>query len=60
MFRASSCPSSGKWYKTDHAYGVQHWPCCSIIVEKRWFGVLSIQLVYPKLLVILRLFPHAL
>jgi hypothetical protein len=24
MFRASSCPSSGEWYKIDSAYGVQH------------------------------------
>jgi hypothetical protein len=39
MFRASSCPSSGEWYKTDIAYGVQHWPCCSRLVEKRWFGM---------------------
>jgi hypothetical protein len=39
MFLASSCPSSGEWYKTDNAYGVQHWPCCSRLVEKKWFGV---------------------
>jgi hypothetical protein len=39
MFRASSCPSSGEWNKTDDGYGVQHWPCCSRLVEKRWFGV---------------------
>jgi hypothetical protein len=39
MFRASSCPSSGEWYKINSAYGVQHWPCCRRLVEKRWFGV---------------------
>jgi hypothetical protein len=39
MFRALSCPSSGEWYKIDNAYGVQHWPCCRRLVEKRWFGV---------------------
>jgi hypothetical protein len=39
MFRASSCPSSGEWYKIDNAYGVQHWLCCRRRVEKRWFGV---------------------
>jgi hypothetical protein len=36
MFRASSCPSSGEWYETDNAYGLQHLPCCSRLVEKRW------------------------
>jgi hypothetical protein len=25
----SPCPSSGEWYKTDKAYGVQHWPWIS-------------------------------
>jgi hypothetical protein len=39
MFRASSCQSSGKQYKADNAYGVHHWPCCSRLEEKRWFGV---------------------
>jgi hypothetical protein len=39
MFQASSFPSSGEWYKTDNAYGVQHWLSCSRLVEKRWFGV---------------------
>jgi hypothetical protein len=39
MLRASSCPSSGEQYKTDNAYGVQHWPCGSRLEEKRWFGV---------------------
>jgi hypothetical protein len=38
MFRAS-CPSSGKEYKADNAYGVQQWPCCSRLEEERWFGV---------------------
>jgi hypothetical protein len=47
MFRASSCPSSGEWYKTDNVYGVQHWPCCSRLVEKRWFGVHLLGLVSP-------------
>jgi hypothetical protein len=45
MFRASSCPSSGEWYKTDNAYGVKHWPCCSRLVKKRWFGVHLLGLV---------------
>jgi hypothetical protein len=45
MFRASSCPSSGEWYKTDNAYGVQHWPCCCRLVEKRGFGVNLLGLV---------------
>src|SRR5215813_5033761 len=36
MFRASSCPSSGEWYKIDSACGVQHWLCCRRLVEKRW------------------------
>jgi hypothetical protein len=45
MFRASSCPSSGEWYKTDNAYGIQHWPCCSRLEEKRWFGVHLLGLV---------------
>jgi hypothetical protein len=39
MFRGSSCPSSGEEYKADNAYGVQHWPCCRRLEEKRWFGV---------------------
>jgi hypothetical protein len=39
MFRSSSCPSSGEQYKDHNAYGVQHWPCCSRLEEKRWFGV---------------------
>jgi hypothetical protein len=50
MFRASSCPSSGEWYKIDNAYGVQHWPCCSRLVEKRWFGVHLLGLVSTHLL----------
>jgi hypothetical protein len=45
MFRALSCPSSGEQYKADNAYGVQHWPCCSRPVEKRWFGVYLLGLV---------------
>jgi hypothetical protein len=45
MFRASSCPSSGEWYKTDKTYGVQHWLCCSRLVEKRRFGVHLLGLV---------------
>jgi hypothetical protein len=45
MFRASSCPSSGEWYKTDNAYGVQNWPFCIRLVEKRWFGVHLLGLV---------------
>jgi hypothetical protein len=47
MFRASPCPSSGEWYKTDNAYGVQHWLRCSRLVEKRWFGVHLLGLVSP-------------
>jgi hypothetical protein len=45
MFRASSCPSSGKKYKADNAYGVQHWPCCRRLEEKRWFGLHLLGLV---------------
>jgi hypothetical protein len=47
MFRASSCPSSGEQYKTDNTYGVQHWPCCSRLEEKRWFGVHLLGMVLP-------------
>jgi hypothetical protein len=35
-FGHHQCPSSGEWYKTDSAYGVQHWLCCSRLEEKRW------------------------
>jgi hypothetical protein len=58
MFRASSCPSSGEWYKTDNAYGVQHWPCCSRLVEKRWFGVHLLGLVKPILLMMGMMMPE--
>jgi hypothetical protein len=47
MLRAPSCPSSGAQYKADNAYGVQHWPCCSRLEEKRWFGVHLLGLVSP-------------
>jgi hypothetical protein len=45
MFRTSSCPSSGEQYKPDNAYGVQHWPCCNRLKEKRWFCVHLLGLV---------------
>jgi hypothetical protein len=31
--------------KADNAYGVQPWPCCSRLEEKRWFGVHLLGLV---------------
>jgi hypothetical protein len=49
MLQASSCPSSGEWYKIDSAYGVQHRLCCRRLVEKRWFGVHLLGLVSPLL-----------
>jgi hypothetical protein len=33
--------------KTDNAYGVQHWLCCSRLKEKRWIGVHLLELVKP-------------
>jgi glycerol kinase len=54
MFRASSCPSSGEQYKADNAYGVQHWPSCSRLEEKRWFGVYFLGLVSPIITPIIR------
>jgi hypothetical protein len=45
IFQASSCPSSGEQYKADNAYSVQHWPCCSRLLEKKWFGVHLLGLV---------------
>jgi hypothetical protein len=47
MYRASSCPSSGEWYKIDSACGVQHWLCCRRLVEKRWVGVHLLGMVKP-------------
>jgi hypothetical protein len=32
-------PIIRRMVQTDNAYGVQHWPCCSRLQEKRWFGV---------------------
>jgi hypothetical protein len=31
--------------RTDNTYGVQHWPCCSRLEEKRWFGMHLLGLV---------------
>jgi hypothetical protein len=31
--------------QNNNAYGVQHWLCCSRLVEKRWFGVHLLGLV---------------
>jgi hypothetical protein len=45
VFRASTCPSSGEQYNADNACGVQHWPCCSRLEDKRWFGVHLLGLV---------------
>jgi hypothetical protein len=38
-------PIIRRMVQTDNAYGVQHWPCCSRLVEKRWFGVHLLGLV---------------